>query len=421
MKVFLDTIGCRLNQSEVEKIAGSFYAAGHEIVSSAGEADLVIINTCAVTNNAVADSRQSINRSIRSGQAQVVVTGCWATLEPDVVMALDGVIKVFPNIQKNALVSDLLGETADYGARAVLPGNKMRTRAFIKAQDGCNNACSFCVTHIARGKSVSTAVQDIIADVNSAVESGVKEVVLTGVNLGSWGRDLVKPTRLKQLIKIILHDTDIPRLRLSSLEPWDLDEDFFELWEDKRLCRHLHLSLQSGCDRTLHAMRRRGGTTEYRAIVEAARVVSPQIAITTDVIVGFPGETEVDFNESCRFIEEIEFAGGHVFTYSPRERTPAYSMPDQIASQEKKQRSKIMKSLFSQLAEAYALQFLGQPVEVLWESAVKGDDGIWQLSGLSDNYLRVRSTSRNNLRNKISEVRLSHVDKSGSHGSIIPS
>ncbi len=423
MKVYFDTIGCRLNQSEVEKMAGSFSDAGHEIVSSSADADLVIVNTCAVTNNAVADSRQSIRRSSRTKKAQIVVTGCWATLEPDAVMSLDGVVQVIPNAHKSELTETVLG-ILDYhigqnSGRQALPGQKMRTRAFIKAQDGCNNGCTFCVTRVARGRSVSSSTKSILEDIQFAVESGVKEVVLTGVNLGSWGRDFNHPSNLKDLIKTVLADTDIVRLRLSSLEPWNLDEGFFELWENPRLCRHLHLSLQSGCDRTLERMRRRGDTHAYRNVVKAARQVSPLIAITTDIIVGFPGENENDFMESCKFIQEMEFASGHVFTFSPRQHTPAYSFADQVHPAEKKLRFKVVKELFNLSQQRYSEQFVDQSLQVLWERSKTNDGVTWQLSGLSDNYLRIRSESKSNLWNEISVVKLNHSDNSGMHGLII--
>ena len=303
MKVYLDSIGCRLNQSEIEHMAGQFRAAGHEIVGAPEEADLVVVNTCTVTAKAAADSRKQIRHAWRAGAGQVVATGCWATLDPAGALALPGVNRVVNNDHKDHLVADILNlPAAEFDleplAREPLPGAHLRTRAFVKAQDGCDNHCTFCITRVARGKSRSRNTAEVIADIQTAQAGGVKEVVLTGVQIGSWGQDFESPLRLAELIEAVLKKTDIPRLRLSSLEPWDLDGGFFDLWQDERLCRHLHLPLQSGARDTLRRMARKTTPEDYARLLEMARKVSPRMAVTTDIIAGFPGETEADFRKA---------------------------------------------------------------------------------------------------------------------------
>src|SRR6185436_721567 len=295
MKIYLDTIGCRLNQSEIETMARGFRAAGHEIVTSAEMADLAVVNTCAVTNEAAADSRGKIRQIARAGVNEIVATGCWSTLQPKQANDLPNVFRVVTNDHKDHLVTDVLNlprESFDLEpiSRQPLPGLHHRTRAFIKVQDGCDNHCTFCITTIARGEGRSRPIGDVILDIQSALGGGAKEIVLTGVHLGSWGYDF--NSHLRELIQAILRETDIPRLRLSSLEPWDLSADFFSLWEDKRLMPHLHLPLQSGCESTLRRMARKTSPESFRELVSAARRVMPEVAITTDIIAGFPGETE---------------------------------------------------------------------------------------------------------------------------------
>src|SRR6266545_6083681 len=336
MKIYLDTIGCRLNQSEIESMARQFRAVGHEIVTSAQMADMAVVNTCAVTNEAAADSRGKIRQIARAGVDEIIATGCWATLQPQQANALPSVRRVVTNARKDHLVSEVLDlpqESFDLEpiARKPLPGLHRRTRAFIKVQDGCDNHCTFCVTTIARGEGRSRSVAEVILDIQSALDGGTKEIVLTGVHLGSWGQDFGK--HLRDLIQVILRETDIPRLRLSSLEPWDLDADFFSLWDAStnsadRLMPHLHLPLQSGCESTLRRMARKITPQTFRELVCAARDVMPDVAITTDIIAGFPGETDEEFAESLVFVHEMNFAGGHVFTYSPRPGTGAAKMKD---------------------------------------------------------------------------------------------
>ena len=415
MKVFLDSVGCRLNQSEIETYARQFRAAGHDLVPSPDQADLVVINTCSVTEPAAADSRQKVRQAARAGAGQIVVTGCWSTLEPDNAARLPGVTQIVPNQVKDDLVLNVLHAPPEifdreFMEREPLPGARQRTRAFIKVQDGCDNHCTFCVTTIARGVGRSRPVEDVLLDIQAAVRGGAKEIVLSGVHLGSWGQDFSSAQHLRHLIQAVLADTDVTRLRLSSLEPWDLDEPFFTLWEDPRLCRHLHLPLQSGSAGTLRRMARKTTPASFQTLLASARAVIPDVAITTDVITGFPGETDAEFNESLDFIEAMQFAGGHVFTYSARPGTVAAKMPRQVAHAVRKDRNTAVRRALDLSAKSYQTHFLGQELEVLWEGAAVLSPSGWRMNGLTDNYLRVESLAPQHLWNQISRVRLeSHI------------
>ena len=436
MKIFLDSIGCRLNQAEIERIAHQFRAAGHEIVGSAENADLAVINTCTVTSAAAADSRKVIRRATNAGIEEIIATGCWATMEPENAAKLSQ--HVVLNNQKENLVSDFLNlpqktrqtelvEVFDLKPlkRVPLPGLRARTRAFIKVQDGCDNECTFCITTIARGDGISRPINEIIADIQSALDGGAKEIVLTGVHLGSWSSPHLTPlsrgktdspfpikrqARMGALIRAVLNETSTPRLRLSSLEPWDLEPDIFELWRDPRLMPHLHLPLQSGSDTVLRRMRRNTTREEFRAIVNDARALMPDVAITTDIIAGFPGETEEEFAETLEFVREIDFAGGHIFTYSPREGTPAARMKGQLKKKTRKARNATLRAVFAQMAKNYRKKFVGRKMSVLWESSRTTDESSWQMSGLTENYLRVHAISSKPRWNQIDQVRLVKID-----------
>ncbi len=424
MKIFLDTIGCRLNQAEIETLARQFRRAGHEIVATAAEADLAVVNTCTVTSAAAADSRAAIRRAKRAGAGEVIATGCWATLEPEKAAELDGVRKIVPNLQKDSLAADLLDLPQEFFdleplARQPLPGLHQRTRAFIKVQDGCDNACTFCITTVARGASRSRPVEAVLADVRAALEGGTKEIVLTGVHLGAWGQDLQPARRLSDLVAAILANASMPRLRLSSLEPWDLEADFFSLWQDPRMCRHLHLPLQSGSAGVLRRMARKTTPVSFAALLATARAAIPEVAVTTDVIVGFPGETEQEFAESLAFVEATGFARGHVFTYSARLGTAAARMKGQVSAEVAKARSAALRQAFAESAEAYHRKFLGKTMDVLWEATDQLDDSGWRLEGLTDTYLRVVAHAAQPRWNVIEQVRLDSLTPDGLQGRIV--
>lgn len=421
MKIYLDTIGCRLNQSEIETMARQFRAVGHEIVASADMADMAVVNTCAVTNDAAAESRGRIRQIARLGVNEIVATGCWTTLQPQRASDLPNVIRVIPNDRKDHLVADVLNlplESFDLEpiSRVPLPGLHRRTRAFIKVQDGCDNHCTFCITTVARGDGRSRPVADVMIDIQSALDGGTKEIVLTGVHLGSWGYDFNK--HLRDLIKVILRETDTPRLRLSSLEPWDLDADFFSLWGDSRLMPHLHLPLQSGCESTLKRMRRKTTPDSFRELVSAARDVMPDVSITTDIIAGFPGETEEEFAESFEFVKEMNFAGGHVFTYSPRPGTGAARMKGQVRPELAKRRNHILHDALEESAKHYREKFVGRRMSVLWESTSEMGEWGWQMEGLTANNMRVQAFALSPRWNELDDVVLIEMTNSGMKGEI---
>lgn len=424
MKIFLDSIGCRLNQSEIEKIASQFRGLGHVIVGSPEEADLIVVNTCVVTGEAASDSRQKIRAAARRTSGKIIVTGCWATYDPKGAVSLPNVTMVVNNQAKDQLVAAVLGkERLDFElepmAREPLPGIHLRTRAFIKVQDGCDNHCTYCVTRLVRGAARSVPQDEVIRDIQHALAGGTKEAVLTGVHLGAWGQDFTPPSHLESLVRKILAETEIQRLRLSSLEPWDIPAYFFDLWENPRLCRHLHLPLQSGAAEILRRMGRRINPQDYSALVQLARNASPDIAITTDVIVGFPGESEDDFAESLDFVRKMHFAGGHVFSYSPRPGTAAADFPGQIPVKEKKQRSKMMREVLQRAAQEYRERFIDQTVSVLWESNEEASDSGWLLHGLTDNYMKVSAYSSTKKWNEFSLVRLVSITDDGLTGKIL--
>jgi len=401
MRIYLETLGCRLNQAEIEGMASQLRAAGHEIVSAPEQAEMAVMNTCAVTNDAAADSRRLIRQMARAGAPNIIATGCWATLQPQQAASLPHVIQVVPNEQKDRLAeyvnSEFNIQTSKFDfeleplSRQPLPGLHHRTRAFIKAQDGCDNHCTFCVTTLARGEARSRPLAEVLSDVQFALNGGAREIVLTGVHLGSWGQDF--NAHLRDLIQAILRETDTPRLRLSSLEPWDLDADFFSLWSDARLAPHLHLPLQSGAESTLRRMARKTTPESFRGLIRAARSVIPQVAITTDLIAGFPGETESEFSETLAFVEEMNFAGGHVFTYSPRPGTGAAKMRGQVAPNLRKQRNYILRQTLDRSAQEYRAAFLGKTLRVLWEASSGVGERGWLMEGWSENYLRVRAAA----------------------------
>ncbi len=423
MKIHLDSVGCRLNQSEIESYARQFRAAGHFLVPTAQEADLLVLNTCAVTQSAVSDSRQKVRKANREGVKEIVVTGCWSDVEKEEVLALSGVSQIISNRKKDELVANYLNIPIDDFdleplAREPIPGGRLRTRAFIKAQDGCDNHCTFCITTIARGPSRSRNIDEIKKDIYSALEGGCKEIVLSGVHLGSWGYDFADPLHLRNLIREILEIQDLPRLRISSLEPWDLDEAFFELWEDPRMCRHLHLPLQSGSAGTLRRMARNTTPKKFAQLIRAARNAIPGVAITTDVIVGFPGESDAEFSESLAYVKEMEFADGHIFTYSERQGTAAAMMGNPVQNAIRKERNKMMRKTVEESAALYRSSFLGQKMDVLWESEQAMEDESVLAVGLTDNYLRVETHSPGSLWNQIHATALISVTGKGLRGKV---
>ena len=424
MKIHLRTLGCRLNQSEIDSLARQFRGQGHEIVADPSEADQIIVNTCAVTHNAARSSRHLIRDLNRANpSAAVTVTGCYAQIAPDEIAVLPGVGRVVDNLGKDNLVETLTGQAVEPFdiepiAREDRLGALGRTRAFVKVQDGCDNICTFCVTTVARGRGRSRPLDDIIAEINNLHAAGYQEVVLTGVQLGSYGHDFDDHEGLIHLVATILADTDIPRLRLSSLEPWDLSDEFFELWANPRLCRHLHLPLQSGCDATLKRMLRRTNQKNYRGLVRSAREHVPNIKITTDVIVGFPGETAEEFAASETFIHEMDFAGLHVFRYSKRPGTAAARMRGHIPDEVKRERSSRLLAYSDTAERHYAERFAGQSLSVLWEQVTGATEAGFINVGYTDNYIRVHTIHPRILTDHVTPARLDAWD--GGQMSVTP-
>lgn len=414
MRVALKSLGCRVNEAELESWARAFRAAGHQVVGDAEPADLVVVNSCAVTEEAVRKSRSLLRRVHREKPlAKLALTGCYATLAPDEAASL-GVDLIISNADKDRLVEITERELNPVGmpalatdpeAATLLPSN--RQRAFIKVQDGCRYRCSFCIVTAARGDERSRPVPPIIDEINTLAEAGVQEVVLTGVHLGGYGSDL--GLSLDRLIAAALTETDVPRIRLGSLEPWELPDRFFEQFTDARLMPHLHLPLQSGSDTILKRMARRCRTRDFSQLVARARAAVPDINITTDIIVGFPGEAEKEWAESLAFIEEMAFGHVHIFPYSPRSGTHAATLPNPVPVSVKKERSVLLHRLARQMKDAYQRRFLGRRFPVL----IEGSEGGRDVQGYTPNYLRVATAPPSNrcLVNRIVPVWVTGLDE----------
>ena len=408
MNVYLQSVGCRVNQSEIEELACRFAGAGCTVVPTPDEADACVVNTCAVTAKAERKSRHRVTLLARTNPgARIAVIGCYASLSPQNCAALAGVAWVVPNSRKQRTV-DIVASSPFLHPPYPLGGAERgtlwhrRTRAFVKVQDGCDNHCTYCVARLLRGSAQSRPLAEVVGQVQSLVARGFREVVLTGVSLGSYGRDLGVSSGLRMLVEALLAHTDVPRLRLSSVEPWDLSETLFQLWADSRLCRQLHLPLQAGCDRTLRRMGRPINTGEFARLVMAARTAVPDLAVTTDIIVGFPGEDEAAFRASLGFVAAMDFARLHVFPYSSRPGTAASRLPGQVPRDLLQTRARLVRRLGSEQASRFRQRFVGREMTVLWEQ--RRPDGSW--SGLTGNYLRVIMEAERNLHGQITAARI---------------
>ena len=396
MKVHLKTLGCRLNEAELETWAQAFQKSGHQVTRQAEAANLIVINSCAVTQDAARKSRHLIRKVHRENPAaKLGVSGCYATLNQNEAEQLMGVDLVVSNKHKDQLVERALTELNldTMPVMATEPGEASlfslgRQRAFIKVQDGCRYRCTFCIVTIARGEEKSRTVQEVVTEINALHQQNINEIILTGVHLGGYGSDL--DSNLSALIKAILTETDVPRIRLGSLEPWELTDDFYQLFDNPRLMPHLHLPLQSGSDTVLRRMARRCKTEEFAEIANKLRQINPLFNITTDIIVGFPGETEDEWQESLAFIERIGFGHIHIFSYSPREGTKAATFPNPLPETVKKQRSQQL----HQLADVMRLRFyeknIGRQFPVLWEGYSEAiNEKLQRVFGYTPNYLKV--------------------------------
>jgi len=412
-KVAIHTHGCKLNQADSQVLARQFQEAGFTVVRSATQADVVILNSCTVTANSDSKARQYLRRARRANpDALVVATGCYAQRAKDELSAMEEVSLVLDNRQKETLVSTVaakLNVVADSSIQnAPVAAPVGRSRAMVKIQEGCDQVCAYCIVPKVRGRERSIPPEEIIAEINGRSENGCREAVLTGTQLGTYGFDL-PGIDLRDLIRRVLAETSIDRLRVSSLQAQEITHELLELWEDPRLCPHFHIPLQSGSDTILRSMRRRYDTARFAETVELVRKKIPDAGITTDIIVGFPGEGAREFAESYSFAMSVGFSDMHVFPYSIRPGTSAAHLDGQVEVIKKRERTGEMLELAATAVREFRLGSLGQTRPVLWEPG-KGRDagGIW--SGLTDNYLRVKAQSDRDLGNVITDARLTGLD-----------
>jgi len=429
--VSIQTLGCKLNQAETELLTEDFAQNGYNLVTPESEADIYILNTCTVTHIADRKARHFLRMARRHHpNSFIVATGCYAQRSPGELESIGVVDMVVPQSEKSSLVDKIAGNIPSHlllpishlspptrstgsGQASHLPTG--RTRSFVKIQDGCHDGCAYCIVPQVRGRESSLPPDDIIARINSRVVQGYKEVVLTGTKIGGYQWDGLG---LGGLVARILRQTGVERLRLSSLQPQEITPELLTLWGDSRLCRHLHMPLQSGSDETLYRMRRRYHTEVFRQAVKTIREAVPDMAITTDIIVGFPGESDSDFQNSLAFCQQIGFAAIHVFPYSPRQGTRAAGMTPKIDAGDINIRGQNFRQLSQQSSMNYRGQFLGTTRPVLWENEVSS--GVW--SGLTDNYLRVFShiqPTSSRLANGVSVVRLTGLSDDGLMGEIV--
>lgn len=398
MQVYLTSLGCRLNEAELQTWAHQFHRAGCSIANKAEDAQLIVMNSCAVTQEAVRKSRQSVRRLKRTNpHAKLIVSGCYATLNAREAADLLEVDLVVTNADKDKVCGlglDLLASSssaanqAEFDQQSPVLFQLGRQRAFIKVQDGCRYRCTFCIVTIARGDEVSRSVAEIINEINTLAEQNVQEIVLTGVHLGGYGQDV--QSDLPGLIQTILDETDIPRIRMGSLEPWEINETFFSLFENPRMMPHLHLPMQSGSDTVLQRMARRCKTTDFANMISKMRAQITGLNITTDMIAGFPGETISEWQKTLEFVEHMQFGGIHIFPYSPREGTRAAALPNQINPAIRKARATQLAKIAQQLKTSSMLTMLNQSVPVLWETEKYHAVEDKTLNfGYTPNYIRV--------------------------------
>jgi threonylcarbamoyladenosine tRNA methylthiotransferase MtaB len=426
------TLGCKVNQYDSEAVSSIFQQNGYEVVPFEQNSDVYIINTCTVTNLSDRKSRQAIRKAKKNNpDSIVIVMGCYAQTSSEEVLKIPGVNMVVGTKDRSRIIEYVSRiEAGECRINAVdnimtsrnfeelkLSTYKERTRAYLKIQEGCSQFCSYCIIPYARGPIRSRKPDDIIEEVRHLSDNGFLEIVLTGIHLASYGRELGY-TDLLDIIKKIHGIDGVKRIRLGSIEPTTITEEFAAAAANlPKLCPHFHLSLQSGCDKTLKAMNRKYGTDEYRKSVELLKKNIPDVALTTDMMVGFPGETETDFLESRDFAEEIGFSKIHVFKYSPRKGTPAAGMAEQISPEEKERRSEVLLSLSDRLENKYLENYIGKRMEVLYEQELH--DKKDYIEGLTGNYIRVTAKGDLSMRGKLLETELVCINGVLFEGNII--
>lgn len=435
MRVAFYTLGCKLNQAETESLADRFNKAGFQLVSSSDVADIYIANTCTVTHIADRKSRHWLRLARRRNpQALIIATGCYAQRNRQELAQLADLI--VDNQEKEHLleiVTSLSLPTPSFSlestplrhcdqalsvmsARAAISSvaATVRTRSLVKIQDGCHSHCTYCIVPRVRPYEYSLPASRIIDEVKQKVALGYKEVILTGTKVGSY-RD--GNTDLRDLVQLILTSIGIERLRLSSLQPSEISPEFLALWHDERLCRHFHLALQSGSETVLQRMKRSYSLNQYQRTVNLIKESIPDVAITTDIMVGFPGETTEEFEQGYSFCYQAGFANIHVFPFSPRPETVATRMPEQIKDKVKQERKQRMLDLSRSSQRRFCEQFLGQTMPVLWEKEISPGSGIY--SGLTGNYIRVFVNSKKSLSNEVIPVRLVEFHNEGMWGEVM--
>ena len=433
-KIAFYTLGCKVNQADTASMENLFLRSGHQLVSFDGEADVYIINTCVVTNTGQRKSRQTIHRAIRKNpNALIVVTGCYSQTAAEEVKAIAGVDMIIGN-QDRAQIVQLVEErlahrqtdtldavhklTASTAFEEMAAGDITdKTRAFLKIQEGCNQFCTYCIIPYARGPLRSRSLESIRTETQRLISAGFKEIVLIGIHLGCYGKENPDGPTLYDAVKTVLDVPGVQRLRLGSLESVEVEPRLLTLMqEDARFCRHLHLPLQSGCDKTLQAMHRPYTTAKFKTLLADIKTKVPDIAITTDVIVGFPGETEADFETTCKFAENCCFSKMHIFPFSARKGTPAEKFAGAVTEAVKKERADILGRIDETMHKTFLQAMVGQTAEVLFEQPA-GED---YFEGLTGNYQRVFvNCGGRNLGGEILPVKITAFDGEKLLGEII--
>jgi len=416
--VAINTHGCKLNQADSQQLARQFQEAGFVLIQSSAQADVVVLNSCTVTANADSKARSYLRRTRRANpNALVVATGCYAERARDDLLGMDEVSLVLDNRNKQHLVATVaanlninlpVGSSDSSRNTNSRPLELLRTRAMVKIQEGCNQVCSYCIVPKVRGRERSVPAQEIIDEINTRSTTGRREVVLTGTQLGTYGFDL-PGTNLTELIRKVLAETTVDRLRISSLQPQEITPELLNLWENPRLCPHFHIPLQTGCDTLLRAMRRRYNTTQFAETVQLIRSKILDAGVTTDIIIGFPGEGAREFAESYTFAESMNFSDMHVFPYSIRPGTTAAHLCNHVDDGIKKERTGEMLELATMKMRQFRLGSLQQVRPVLWNINRSGEPSE-EWIGLTDNYLQVRTQQTDDLANTITKVRLTSLD-----------
>ncbi|MGB9660888.1 MAG: tRNA (N(6)-L-threonylcarbamoyladenosine(37)-C(2))-methylthiotransferase MtaB [Moorellaceae bacterium] len=418
-RVALTSLGCKVNQNELEAFKGLFRSAGYEIVPFEDRADVYVVHTCTVTHLSDRKSRQMIRRALRNNpEAVVAVTGCYAQVAPEEVLGIPGVdvvvgtkdrsrvVELVEEARRTGKIINAVRELEEGEPFEELPVSQVhRARAFIKIQEGCEEYCTYCIVPYARGPLRSRAPELVVEEVRKLVAAGYKEIVLTGVHTGAYGRDAQQGIDLSYLLRQLLKLPGLGRIRVSSIDPLDFTPELIRtLTEEEKICPHFHIPLQSGDDFILQRMGRRYTSREYLHLLRLLRSGRPRAAITTDIIVGFPGEKEEHFRHTLEVAQEAAFARIHVFPYSPRAGTPAAAMPEQVEPEVKKERVARLRSLAKRLEEEYARSFLGEVMEVLAEEMISEKESLWE--GHTGNYLTVVFAAAGDWTGRLLPVRL---------------